>query len=330
MLKENVLANEFCYPVIKCDNEGTKHILYQENFGSYSDVIYGTISDTITFNTLTSGKYGVMDMTLKNPNDRGFNGLYIILTGVNNCYLIEQINYNQMESELYKGRNYQIDVIPVENVSFSNKNIYIESDNLDTPRITCPLNENYMYIFKLDGDLQMQYFIADKMQMIPKQELICAMYNDSKFCTSKYSAIKDTFTDYLYNSDIIDTPDFYYDDQYVYAISFKNGEFQTNKVNYQDIKDKNNYIDDTWISNVNTLTDGEYSFTVWTDGDVFNYPKICLQINDLVSDITKIANNPKSVEITKIELEDLILKIYINDDVIDFDITTRTKLNWEE
>jgi hypothetical protein len=156
------------------------------------------------------------------------------------------------------------------------------------------------------------------------------MYNDSKFCTSKYSAIKDTFTDYLYNSDIIDTPDFYYDDQYVYAISFKNGEFQTNKVNYQDIKDKNNYIDDTWISNVNTLTDGEYSFTVWTDGDVSNYPKICLQINDLVSDITKIANNPKSVKITKIELEDFILKIYINDDVIDFDITTRTKLNWEE
>ena len=75
---------------------------------------------------------------------------------------------------------------------------------------------------------------------------------------------------------------------------------------------------------------GQYQFTVWTDGDVSNYPRIYLQIDDLVSDITKIANNPQTVKITKIELEEPILKIYINDDVIDFDITTRTKLNWEE
>jgi hypothetical protein len=284
----------------------------------------------MTFNTITSGKYGVMDMTLKNPNDRGFNGLFIILSGVDNCYLIEQINDMKLESESYRGRSYQIETIPMENMNFSGKNIYIESDNLDTPRITCPLQVNYMYVFNEDDKYQMQYIAADKLQMLPKQDLICVMYNENKFCTSKYNLIKETFTDYLYHSDEIDTPDFYYDDDNIYAISFKNGEFQTNKVSYEDVRDKNNYIDETWIDNVNKLMAGQYQFIVWTDGDISNYPRIYLQIDDLVSDITKIANNPQTVKITKIELEEPILKIYINDDVIDFDITTRTKLNWEE
>ncbi len=304
LIFQNSYANEIMFPDIKITYDNKALIVYEENFGYRSSIEYCAYKNKIK---ITDSTIAVDDNTLnvcpkialKNSHseNKGMNGFFVItIDNDNTLKLITFNDDNDKSSSTYKDKVMTVEKFELhDNFIGTYNEINIESDNLDKPHF-CYYSYNnnsrsMTYAVIEDGEIsQVSFNRCQFAKIVPRESLIAIIEQDNKLYSSKFSPAQSTFTDRMLLSDktleIDNFVDVIHDNENIYVLSFENGEFLIQTFKISDIEENNNYIDNNWIANEFSIDDEECNISVWTDGDINNYPLVYVKINNLVSDIT--------------------------------------------
>ena len=355
VISYNENVNEMMFPDIKLTYDNKLIITYEENYGYYSNIMYcvyknakEVVSPTVLLNDNAINSCQKLALKNSHAENRGKNGYYIIAIDNNNVLkVIENVVDSDKESDTYKREYFNINSFQLnDNLIGIYNNLNIESDNLDQAHF-CYYSYNndtrsvtYAVIEK-DNLSQLVFNNCQYGKVIPRDSLIMLIENDRQLYSSKYNAEQSTFTDRLLLNDKIlesaNTIEVIHDSEDIHTLSFENGKFLIQTFKIKDIEDNNNYINDNWIDNVFSLDDDECSISVWTDGNIHEYPAMYVKINSLVSDITPKNSNGDNIEKTII-INDLVNKeeakyvynIKYNDDkVITINANDRLSYDWD-
>ena len=304
LIAMNRYANELMFPDIKVTYDNRALIVYEENFGYNSRITYCAyknkekIANPTVY--LDDNSLNVCPkLALKNSHseNKGMNGFFIVTISNDNKLKLMSFNADcDKDSSTYKDEL-------ISTVKFDLKDnlvgIYnelsIESDNLDKPHIcyySYNNNDRSMTYAVIEGEeiSQFAFYRCQTARVIPSECFVTIIEQDNQLYSSKFSVSQSTFTDrMLLNDKLLELDNFVniiHDDENIYILSFENGLFLIQTFNMSDIEESNNYINNNWIDNEFSIEDDECTITVWTDGDIHNYPLMYVKINSLVSDIT--------------------------------------------
>ena len=304
LISSNIYVNEMMFPDIKVTYDNIAVIVYEENYSYYANImhcayrnkkIYTNIVKLLADETINT----CPRIALKNSHssNKGMNGFYVVvLDNKNVLKLLNLLADNDKESETYKNQIVSTQMFELnDNLVGTYNEIDIESDNLDKPHMCYRSynNDSKSMTYAVIEDDEISQVAFNKCQyakIITRESLIAIIEQNNYLYSSKYSASQEMFTDrMLLNDKELDIENFVNtirDEENIYVLSFDSGKFLIQTFVIADIEASNNYINNNWIANEFGIDDNDCEISIWTDGNINNYPIMYVKINNLISDIT--------------------------------------------
>jgi len=355
-VEKNNIVNEYLYPNIAIDDEtNVVYIVWQENYGYYSNV------------SLMQYKNGepLLDESMTIFNTGLHNNLPIIrldgqggfiVSALDEAYRLQMMivtRDNDYTSATYQDYDFDMQTIELNNpydLELTNYDIWI--DNMGIVRIfhdskDADGNKTSTYLTYQDGEFEEQCIFNNNMSDVSVfaiNDFVVVARNDEQIYTSSYLQDRETFSD-IKTEDLTINSEIpliaYSTVDKIYLLSFKQGMFEINSLNADEIVQDNQYVSDVWIDNKFELSneDLEVNVEIWTNGNPKEYPQLFMKVNHRIIEITPtdefgdrkfetiMVSNFEEVTTTT----DLMkVKITFNGGVIEKELTKQLCYSWDK
>lgn len=333
LIYNNELVNAYLNPFLALKNDNTIALVFEEDWGHYS-----IIASTWFQNGSVLKPYEVLlndgiyhHHPIIKLSDSGdwylftLNEAYMTMTAhhVNNDYTSDEYLSESTDDTVMFGI-----INPPTNRWFANYDVAM--DNLGGLRI-------FYDSYNEQDVVEYNTYIGDeyKAQICTLKDLrnacvdinnfVVAGLRGSQVYACRYISEDNIFTDLL-NTNITVEEDanplnVYYTSDTMYVLSFYAGKFLVQTKPLTEIVQQK-YVNGKWIDNVNTLQvdEDDYIASIWTYGDIHDYPKLFININNIVKEITPKNESGDSIE------QDIIVDSFENLDLTDEETIARVTI----